>query len=1356
MKKFFSVFASWVLLLSSCTFLYADSITPEEFNDFWDDDNLLPNNVYNHGGNFVECNDFVRGCVRNAKQQITWSFNNPGDVEIRKMVVPTGNPWKFNIHLMVRGKNVEQGSPDQKICSVVVFDKSGSMWISSWWSVSGSIIFPWWGSHEWDDNGSWKVDDLTWWSIGAREYIKEEKWNNAVSWAIDFSNFMFNHYHNSSLGLVFFWTTATVAQELVHSAFSESIFDDVLLEWSTNIHDWLIKAGEMLSWADCDKKYIILMTDWVANKKMTLNDDWERELFTNPQNEGRTPTEAAIWYALDLKDDPNSIEIFTIWYWLENLTNSGEAINTLMSIASNPVETHYYNASEDNINDIFNDIWENQIVINNMKITSIVDLLWSKILWEDINSVEETSINITEEANITESWVVYSFPIRIDPSASWWSNTNGWLVMNYINSDWDNVSLEIPADMSSQIYWEQPKCDENSYPIWEWVIIWSDTFLQTRGEEPPANRWFLRWNNDSLSLTPLFMWWEYTDNENPGECKWTCGSWYTVNDKFNWCKKIEKMNTVNIAVSPAWFGTVSSELIVANNDSPISTNWNELTIWTTTVTATPATWDVQYTYEFSWRNLDDCGETITDSCTITAEFRQVNYIKLDIIPNNFEYWTVDVSSGYFYPSVLSIETSGNELYVYDGPIRPAELLLKSIATPSMDTDRYDYSFSSWDIPSSCNEILRDDCTVIANFERNVNRYVITFKNYDWTILQESGMEYGSKPEYNWSIPTKVVDGYVATFAGWNPEIDDSTIVVWPQVYTATFNQVLNTYTVVFDWNGATDWNMWNQNIKSDEATKLSKNVFDRLWYTFSGWNTKSDWNWTWYDDEEVVTNLVNAWDSITLYAQRKPNSYTIEFMWNWADRWSMSSIVVEYDEVKKLSKNLFEKDGYKFLSWNSQVDWWWVSYDDEQKVSNLATSWAVKLYAQWWINTYIIVFSWNDATSWSMNNQNMECDDSEDLNGNNYTKVWYTFSWWNTQEDWSWDWYGDEESVINLVSAWWEITLYAQWTPNEYEIEFLWNWATTWIMGNQSMVYDIEETLNKNEFIKKWYVFKWWNTKKDWSWKSYTDKASVKNLATSGTIVLYAQWWDQDSWWGYSWWWGWWGWWGWKENKDSCPDGDYSWDFYDKKCWTKVEEKSEEVSEVKPVVVTPSNNIKRCSIEWSKHSKEVNEAYVWACQNWIIKSDTIQGARLWEFLNRAEMAKIVTVFEMLVLDAKPDRNKDCSAFADSINSYNSEMRNYMITSCQLERMWIHTADHKPINDFMPKKFVSRAEFGTILSRILWWNRNEESENSSKYYVQHLNSLKWWTILSNINPNLKERRSYAVLMIYRAAKILWKA
>lgn len=185
--------------------------------------------------------------------------------------------------------------------------------------------------------------------------------------------------------------------------------------------------------------------------------------------------------------------------------------------------------------------------------------------------------------------------------------------------------------------------------------------------------------------------------------------------------------------------------------------------------------------------------------------------------------------------------------------------------------------------------------------------------------------------------------------------------------------------------------------------------------------------------------------------------------------------------------------------------------------------------------------------------------------------------------------------------------------------------------------------------------------------------------------------------------------------------------------------------------ITTNNN---CSIEGSTYSEEINAAYIRACENWIVESNTITWAKLWDVLNRAEMAKIISIFDISYFDSLPNKNKDCSAFSKSIEWYSQDMQNYMITSCQLERMWIHSTTYEPLQDFMPSKSVSRAEFWTVLSRILWWRSYEAGENS-KYYVEHLNQLKEIWVLTNIDPNLVEYRSYVILMIYRAARMLWK-
>lgn len=425
-----------------------------------------------------------------------------------------------------------------------------------------------------------------------------------------------------------------------------------------------------------------------------------------------------------------------------------------------------------------------------------------------------------------------------------------------------------------------------------------------------------------------------------------------------------------------------------------------------------------------------------------------------------------------------------------------------------------------------------------------------------------------------------------------------------------------------------------------------------------------------------------------------------------------------------------------------QFSWWNLS--GEKFIFPWTVTWDITLKAIRDPNEYEIKFNWNWSTSWTMWNQKLFYDETWYLNDNKFTKEWYHFVWWNTKPDWTWTWYINEAEVRNLAVSW-EVNLYAQREPNTYTIIFDWNGSTAWTMTWLKVIYDQEQKLTKNDYSKNWNKFIWWNTSPDGKWVSYTDEQIIKNLATSWEIKLFAQW--QSNWGSSGWWW---------KKKDVCSDGDYSWDYYDWKCnppdsW-KVEPEPERKPNPDPLPLIPN---KKCSIEWSEHSAEVNEAYVWACERWIIKSNTIQGAKLWEFLNRAEMAKITTIFEMLEVGSIPNRNKDCSAFAESMSGYNQEMKDYMVTSCQLLRMWIHTADYTPIKDFMPKKFVSRAEFWTILSRILWWDKYEASKNSVYYYVDHLNKLKDNWILTNINPNLVERRSYAILMIYRAAKMMGK-
>ncbi|MDR0369489.1 MAG: hypothetical protein LBH96_02960, partial [Candidatus Peribacteria bacterium] len=119
----------------------------------------------------------------------------------------------------------------------------------------------------------------------------------------------------------------------------------------------------------------------------------------------------------------------------------------------------------------------------------------------------------------------------------------------------------------------------------------------------------------------------------------------------------------------------------------------------------------------------------------------------------------------------------------------------------------------------------------------------------------------------------------------------------------------------------------------------------------------------------------------------------------------------------------------------------------------------------------------------------------------------------------------------------------------------------------------------------------------------------------------------------------------------------------------------------------------KCSIENSTYSDEENAAYLYACEKDITTMRTIQQARMHDQLTRAEMAKIVSQYLITQMpERKPNLEKDCSAFNASITKYQgTDLYDYMTLSCQYDVMGIHP-DYTPLTDFMPDKYVSRAEF----------------------------------------------------------------
>jgi hypothetical protein len=202
------------------------------------------------------------------------------------------------------------------------------------------------------------------------------------------------------------------------------------------------------------------------------------------------------------------------------------------------------------------------------------------------------------------------------------------------------------------------------------------------------------------------------------------------------------------------------------------------------------------------------------------------------------------------------------------------------------------------------------------------------------------------------------------------------------------------------------------------------------------------------------------------------------------------------------------------------------------------------------------------------------------------------------------------------------------------------------------------------------------------------------------------------------WWWGWGGWWGWGVANTG-------------------------------IVNTGSNNtgtnntgnIQLLTWNMSGFSQEFIDAYLFAYKIWITTQKTIQKADLNWYLTRAHMAKMMSNYAIKIMSGVINTWRQCN-FKDIVNQ-SVEMKSYIKLSCQLGIMWVG------MENFNPNWLVSRAEFGTVLSRILYGNKYN---NWTPYYIEHLKALKKDWIIRNIDPSLKEVRWYVMLMLMRATKI----
>ncbi len=193
------------------------------------------------------------------------------------------------------------------------------------------------------------------------------------------------------------------------------------------------------------------------------------------------------------------------------------------------------------------------------------------------------------------------------------------------------------------------------------------------------------------------------------------------------------------------------------------------------------------------RLVVDCGRTVKLTATPATGYHFLRWNDLNTDNPRIISPTEDAT----YTAFFAINQYTVIFQNYDGTELQKETLNHGDAvsykgtTPSKPaTAQYTYTFSGWS--PNVEYTATADATYIAQFDQTTNKYTITFRNWDGTVLEAKEWEYGTLPSYS-GTPTRPADAeHTYTFSGWDKTV---STVTGEATYTARYNGTTNSYTL---------------------------------------------------------------------------------------------------------------------------------------------------------------------------------------------------------------------------------------------------------------------------------------------------------------------------------------------------------------------------------------------------------------------------------------------------------------------------------------------------------------------------------------------------------------------------------
>ena len=354
------------------------------------------------------------------------------------------------------------------------------------------------------------------------------------------------------------------------------------------------------------------------------------------------------------------------------------------------------------------------------------------------------------------------------------------------------------------------------------------------------------------------------------------------------------------------------------------------------------------------------------------------------------------------------------------------------------------------------------------------------------------------------------DGY--TFTGWK-RADNQQAYGDGQWVTNLTTQPNGIVTMVAQWSANEAHIRYNPNPPAGKTTggqgtpnwdghtgdtpTIGQNGWTIDGYTFAGWATSPDGSGARYAPGARWT----ANGTLTLYAQWTPGQASLTYDGNGATGGKTDPQTGKTDEKINVRDNGFTRDGYTFVTWNTQAD---CKGNAVKPNSEWTLRGSSTLYACWAGNVQTLTYHGNGATGGNTAAQSGKTGDELTTNANGFTRDGYTFVRWDTAKDGSGTAYGEGKNGVSrytMKPA--GNDLYAIWQANPASIQYRDDYGATGSTPDTTGVTGQDVTIAQNGFTRPGYTFT------GWARDRRTDPSlqpGGRYTLTPGTTTLWAQW----------------------------------------------------------------------------------------------------------------------------------------------------------------------------------------------------------------------------------------------------------